>query len=207
MRSFFLPLVAAAISVSALHADPVTVSAALYADQSLVVGCGSTHHCSAGDPAEGPYASTSFTTTARGDNSTQYSVSMFFRPEGSFFGMEPTYGQGDVFGTIDLPDTWTSVTITNLSGEQGDVSADFYYIASFDPTTYIPNGYSTYALTPGVQNTIQIVADAQGRSMNSGLQLYLTVTGTPASTPEPASAALVALPILAFGFARWKRRK
>jgi hypothetical protein len=206
MRSFLLPLVAAALSVSALHADPVTVSAAIYGDE-LLAGCSSAPYCWAGDPAEGrPYASTSFTTTALGDDSIQYSVDMNFRPQGDIFGMEATYGQGHVFGTVDLPDSWTSVTINSRSIENGDVSADFYYIASFDPTTYIPNGTSTYGLTPGV-NTIQIVADAQGTSINSGLQLFLTVSATPASTPEPASAALVALPILAFGFARWRAKK
>ena len=44
MRSFLLPLVAAALSVSALHADPVTVSAAIYGDE-LLAGCSSAPYC------------------------------------------------------------------------------------------------------------------------------------------------------------------
>lgn len=117
--------------------------------------------------------------------------------------------------TFTLPDSWSKAEL-NFTLETSGTFLYSYFLAYFSQPgmpllpvgPLFTLGSQTLTLGPGSARDITLDYNAGGMSPSNSANFTLTVINiVPAPVPEPASAALVTLPILAFGFARWKRRK
>lgn len=116
--------------------------------------------------------------------------------------------------TFNLPNNWDEVVEKVIIRGQGNIQGEALLgqstgTGAYDSLFNVNGPEETIALSPTAIRQIRFEYDLEGISGEGYVtfDVNLSDPNAPTPTPEPASGALLAFPMLALGIARWRSRR